>query len=211
VRLLIVLLPDFRCGVCLLSGRRQPVLPGVPGCAPAPTAPGWFSFRSVRYVAAGQVGAGKAQSRCQQVRNASFHGQSGEDPAAVDLPGFRWQVPQAHRLCRPRRCRASTRPPGDQPREAGRGVFYQLPHVYADSRPGLRDPRQRPGVGQAEGAPDGGAAGRGAQRSSPLNRLSRPRRSRTRQVHHRFNRHQERIRETPAHRHAEFSSGLIQG
>jgi hypothetical protein len=36
VRLLIVLLPDFRCGVCLLSGRR-PVLPGY---APAPTAPG---------------------------------------------------------------------------------------------------------------------------------------------------------------------------
>ena len=24
----------FRCGVCLLSGRRQLALPGVPGCAP---------------------------------------------------------------------------------------------------------------------------------------------------------------------------------
>lgn len=67
----------FRCGVCLLSGRRQPVLPGVPGWVSAPTAPGWFCFRSVRYVAAGQVGAGRAQSRCQHVRNACFHGQSG--------------------------------------------------------------------------------------------------------------------------------------
>jgi hypothetical protein len=38
------------------------------------------------------------------------------------------------------------------------------------------------------------------------NRLSRPRRSRTRQVHHRFNRYQQRIRETPAHRHEEFGS-----
>jgi hypothetical protein len=35
----------FRCGVCLLSGCRQPLLPGGPGCAPAPTVPGWFSFR----------------------------------------------------------------------------------------------------------------------------------------------------------------------
>jgi hypothetical protein len=34
VRLLIVLLPDFGCDVFLLSGRLQPVLPGVPGCAP---------------------------------------------------------------------------------------------------------------------------------------------------------------------------------
>ena len=48
-------------------------------------------------------------------------------------------------------------------------------------------------------------------RSSLLNRLSRPRRSRTRQVPHPCNRYRERIRETPAHRHAEFSSGLIQG
>jgi hypothetical protein len=97
---------------------------------------------------AGHAGAGRAHSRCQQARNASFHGQSGlifrtrwracrarragmcqtrpvnrvgvpqvrvearqtgpggqvggdvrgDDPAAVDLPGFRWQVPQAHGL-----------------------------------------------------------------------------------------------------------------
>ena len=44
-----------------------------------------------------------------------------------------------------------------------------------------------------------------------LNRLSRPHRCRTRQVHHRFSRYQERIRETPAHRHAECGSVLIQG
>jgi hypothetical protein len=42
------------------------------------TAPGWSSFRSAGCAAAGQVGAGsRAQSRCQQVRNASFQGQSG--------------------------------------------------------------------------------------------------------------------------------------
>jgi hypothetical protein len=46
----------------------------------------------------------------------------------------------------------------------------------------------------------------GPGRSSPLNRLSRPRRSRTRQVHRRFNRYQERIRETPAHRHADSAA-----
>jgi hypothetical protein len=41
-----VLVPGFRRGVCSLYERRQAALPGVPGCAPAPTAPGWFSFRS---------------------------------------------------------------------------------------------------------------------------------------------------------------------
>jgi hypothetical protein len=35
---------------------------------------GCSSFRIVRVVRAGQAGAGRAQSRCQQVRNASFHG-----------------------------------------------------------------------------------------------------------------------------------------
>ena len=77
MRLLIVWVPDFGRGVCLLSGRRHPVVPGVPGCAPAPTAPGRFSFRVGGVVRAGQVGAGSAHSRCQQARNASFHGQCG--------------------------------------------------------------------------------------------------------------------------------------
>ncbi len=43
----IVLLPGFGCGVCLAVGCGRVVLPGVPGCAPAPTAPGWSSFLSL--------------------------------------------------------------------------------------------------------------------------------------------------------------------
>jgi hypothetical protein len=77
VRLLIVLVPGFGCGVCLAVGAGRPVVPGVPGCAPAPTAPGWSSFRAAGAVCAGQAGADRAQSRCQQMRNASFQGQSG--------------------------------------------------------------------------------------------------------------------------------------
>ena len=76
VWLLIVLVPGFGSSVWLLSERRRQVLPGVPGCAPAPTAPGRFSFRVDGMFRAGQAGAGMAHSRCQQVRNASFHGQS---------------------------------------------------------------------------------------------------------------------------------------
>ena len=73
--LLVVLVPGFEPWVWLLSELRQ-LLPGVPGCAPAPTAPGRFSFRVDGMLRAGQAGAGMAHSRCQQVRNASFHGQS---------------------------------------------------------------------------------------------------------------------------------------
>ena len=61
--LLIVLLPGFRCGVCLAGGAGRAVVPGVPGCAPAPTAPdrspfllmGWFVL--VRRVPAGRRAA----------------------------------------------------------------------------------------------------------------------------------------------------------
>ena len=51
-----MLAPGFGCGVCLLCGGGRAVLPGVPGCALAPTAPamppyaslGWFVlFRGV--------------------------------------------------------------------------------------------------------------------------------------------------------------------
>jgi hypothetical protein len=35
-----VLLPGFGCGVWLAAGAGRAVVPGVPGCAPAPTAPG---------------------------------------------------------------------------------------------------------------------------------------------------------------------------
>jgi hypothetical protein len=77
VRLLIVLMPGFGCGVRLVSAGGCAVVPGVPGCAPAPTAPGSCSFRVAGTTDAGQAGAGRAQSRCQQVRKAPFHGQSG--------------------------------------------------------------------------------------------------------------------------------------
>ena len=72
-----MLAPGFGRGVCLLSGGGRAVVPGVPGCAPAPTAPGHASFRVAGVVRAGHAGAGRAHSRCQQVRNASFQGQSG--------------------------------------------------------------------------------------------------------------------------------------
>jgi Domain of unknown function (DUF4411) len=77
VRLLIVLAPGFGPVVCLLSAGCRTAVPGVPGCAPAPTAPGWSSSRVAGLICAGQAGAGRAQSCCQQVRKASFQGQSG--------------------------------------------------------------------------------------------------------------------------------------
>jgi hypothetical protein len=76
-RLPIVPVPVFGCAVCLLRGCGRVAQPGVPGGAPAPTAPGRVSFLAGGMVRAGQAGAGGAQSRCQQNRNASFHGQSG--------------------------------------------------------------------------------------------------------------------------------------
>jgi hypothetical protein len=72
-----VRLSGFWSAVCFLSGGGRAVVPGVPGCAPAPTVPGCCSFRTAGVVRAGQTGAGREQSRCQQVRNASFQGQSG--------------------------------------------------------------------------------------------------------------------------------------
>ena len=77
VRLLIVPLPGFGVMSVLTVGAGRAVVPGVPGCAPAPTAPGWSSSRVAGMVCAGQAGAARTQSRCQQVRNASFQGQSG--------------------------------------------------------------------------------------------------------------------------------------
>jgi catechol 2,3-dioxygenase-like lactoylglutathione lyase family enzyme len=44
VRLLIVLLPGLGCGVCLAGGGGRGRSPGMPGCAPAPTAPDWSPF-----------------------------------------------------------------------------------------------------------------------------------------------------------------------
>src|SRR6266487_3124568 len=76
-QLLIVLVPGLGAGVCLDFADGSVVLPSVPGLAPAPTAPGCCSFRDAGTDGAGQVGAGRVRRRCQQVRNASFHGQSG--------------------------------------------------------------------------------------------------------------------------------------
>ena len=75
--LLFVLAPVFDLHVRLGSGGRQARLPEVPGSAPAPNAPGGSSYRVGWVIRAGQSGAGRAQSLCQQVRNASFQGQSG--------------------------------------------------------------------------------------------------------------------------------------
>ena len=102
VRLLIVLLPGFGCGVCLLSGRSC----GVARCARVRTGSdraGVVSFRVAGVVGAGQAGAGRAQSRCQQVRNASFHGQSGADledalPGVAGQPGGQVPDPVAERV-----------------------------------------------------------------------------------------------------------------
>lgn len=77
VWLLFVLVPVFDLHVRLGSGGRQARVPGVPGSAPAPTVPGCSSFRVAGIVGAGQVGAGSAQSRRQQVMKAVFQGQSG--------------------------------------------------------------------------------------------------------------------------------------
>ena len=72
-----VLEPVFELHVRLFSAGRQARFPGVPGSAPAPTAPGCFSFRVGWIVRAGQAGAVRVQSRCQQVRKALAQGQSG--------------------------------------------------------------------------------------------------------------------------------------
>ena len=94
MRLLIVPVSAFGCVVCLLSGRRHPAVPSVPGCASAPTAPGQFSFRVGGVVRAGQAGAGSADSRCQQVRNASFGSYSGTR-SALDLSKYSGSVTTA--------------------------------------------------------------------------------------------------------------------
>jgi hypothetical protein len=74
--LLSVLGPVFELHVRFDSGWWRGVPPGVPG-APASTWPEWVSFRVVGMIRAGQLGAGRTQNRFQQVRKASFQGQSG--------------------------------------------------------------------------------------------------------------------------------------
>ena len=69
--------PVFWLHVRFVFGGWCAVLPGVPGAAPASTRPACVSFRVAGMVAAGQLGAGMAHSRFQQVMKASFQGQSG--------------------------------------------------------------------------------------------------------------------------------------
>jgi hypothetical protein len=88
--------------IWFLSGCGRGVVPGMPGCAPAPTVPECSSFRVAGVVRADQADAGNAHSRCQQVRNASFHGQ------LVLMARVRcraWQASRAGR-CRPPRSRS---------------------------------------------------------------------------------------------------------
>jgi hypothetical protein len=77
LRLRFVLGPVFELHVRFSSGGWRGVPSGVPGVAPASTWPDCVSFRVVGVIGAGQLGAGRAQSRFQQVRKASVQGQSG--------------------------------------------------------------------------------------------------------------------------------------
>ena len=74
--LLSVLGPVFELHVRFDSGWWRGVPPVCPG-APASTWPEWVSFRVVGIIRAGHLGAGRTQNRFQQVRKASFQGQSG--------------------------------------------------------------------------------------------------------------------------------------
>lgn len=76
-RLLSVLGSVFELHVRFGSGGWRGVLPGVPGEAPASTWPECVSFLVAGAVGGGQLGAGRARSRFQQVMKASFQGQSG--------------------------------------------------------------------------------------------------------------------------------------
>jgi len=77
VLLLIVVLPGFGRGVWLLRGCGQVAQPDVPRVRTGSDRAGGASFRVGWMVRAGQAGAGRAQSRCQQVRKACFQGQPG--------------------------------------------------------------------------------------------------------------------------------------
>jgi hypothetical protein len=75
--LLIVPVSAFAHHVRLGPVRWQGVLPRCARAGAGSDRAGVASFRVPGMVRAGQAGAGRADTRCQQVRNASFHGQSG--------------------------------------------------------------------------------------------------------------------------------------
>jgi hypothetical protein len=67
--------PVFGRGVWLTGFRRVAVLPDVLGAGTGSDRAGAASFPGRRDGVAGQAGAGRAHSRCQQARKASFQGQ----------------------------------------------------------------------------------------------------------------------------------------
>ena len=67
--------PVFGGGVRFACSRRVAVAPGVPGTGTGSDCAGVASFPGRRDGVAGQAGAGRAHSRCQQARNAWFQGQ----------------------------------------------------------------------------------------------------------------------------------------
>ena len=72
-----MVLPGFGCGVCLPGEAGRVARPGGARVGSGSDRAGLVSFPVVGPVRAGQAGAGGVQSRCQQVRNASFQGQLG--------------------------------------------------------------------------------------------------------------------------------------
>ena len=78
--------PVFGGGVRFACSRRVAVAPGVPGTGTGSDCAGVASFPGRGTRVAGQTGAGRAHSRCQQVRNPSFQGQAGRDVHARARP-----------------------------------------------------------------------------------------------------------------------------
>ena len=66
----------FRLRVCFSPVRVVRGAPGVPGVRTGSDRAGLVLLPAAGAVRSGQAGAGRARSRCQQARNASFQGQS---------------------------------------------------------------------------------------------------------------------------------------
>lgn len=72
-----MLSPGFGCGVGLAAGAGRPVVPRGARVRTDSDRAGVVLLSCSWGGCAGQAGAGSAQSRWQQMRNASFQGQSG--------------------------------------------------------------------------------------------------------------------------------------
>jgi hypothetical protein len=82
-RLLIVMASVFASHVRFSRAVRCAGAPKCPGAHRLRPRRGWSSLRVAGVAARGQAGAGSAQSRCQQVRKASFQGQSAVSAQAA--------------------------------------------------------------------------------------------------------------------------------